>query len=437
MSAIDGPLRKALRQTLEIERLGQRGEGVAQGADGVVYIPYAVPGDVVIADVEGERGTLLEIQRASPARIKAFCPHYTVCGGCAVQTLAPAEYLGWKSGLVAAALSQAGVVAPLAPIIDAHGEGRRRATFHGGFWRDERGAAQLRVGFMQARAHTIVEIEVCPVLAPAMSGAIAAAHAVASALKSKEKPLDIVVTATDAGLDVDVRGSGRLDPTLTRKLVDAANQCDLARVSNHGEIVIERRAPTISMGRTRLAPPPGAFLQATQAGEATLASLVTTATKGARRVADLFSGVGTFALRLAETSEVLAVESDAPSLSALSRAAREATGLRTTNVERRDLFRRPLLPAELNPFDAVVLDPPRAGAQTQAQSLAASTVATVVGVSCNPATFARDAAILIEGGYVCESVTPVDQFRHSAHVEMVGVFRRTRPKRRMRGRLLG
>lgn len=178
------------------------------------------------------------------------------------------------------------------------------------------------------------------------------------------------------------------------------------------------------MGRARVALPPGSFLQATAAGEARLAALVGEAVRDAGRIADLFSGVGTFALRLAERARVAAYESAAPAVESLLKATRGVSGLKPVTAEVRDLFRRPLLPLELKAFDAVVFDPPRQGAEAQARQLAAARVPLVVGVSCDPVSFARDAHILCEGGYRLESVTPVDQFLYSAHVEMVGVFRR-------------
>lgn len=316
------------RQSLTIEKLGQRGEGISRGDDGVVYVPHGVPGDVLVADVHGERGEIVEIITPGADRIAPFCKWYTVCGGCATQTLAWPAYAAWKRGLVVAALEHAGVAVDVAPLVDAHGEGRRRATFHARFARDDRGAAVLEVGFMRARAHDIVNIDACPILAPRMAGAIAAARAVAEALKSREKPLDIVVTATDEGLDVDARGTGPLDFALSRRVIAAAESHDLARVSNHGEIIVERRPPWLAMGRARVAPAPGAFLQATRAGETELARLALAGLGKAKRVADLFSGVGTFALRLAEVAEVHAVEGDAPMLAALERAAHAATGLR-------------------------------------------------------------------------------------------------------------
>ncbi|MDE2578989.1 MAG: class I SAM-dependent RNA methyltransferase [Hyphomicrobiales bacterium] len=420
-----------LNAKLKIEKLGARGEGVAQSAHGVVFTPYALPGDEILAEVDGERGKLVEVLRPSQDRIPPFCAHYTICGGCAVQGLRAGAYDAWKRGLLEAALANAGVAADVRPLVDAHGLGRRRAVFHARY--DARGRA--RVGFMQARAHDLVEIDACPLLAPALRPALAAARAIADALRALDKPLDIAAVATQAGLDVDIRGAGRLEFAERQALIALAQDSDLARISNHGVALIEVRQPFLVMGAARVAPPPGAFLQATAAGEEALTRLVCEAARGARRVADLFAGVGTFALRLAEHAEVDAVEMDGAALAALARAAHHAAGLKRIATQTRDLFRRPLSAAELQPFDCVVFDPPRAGAPEQARQIAASDVARVVGVSCNPQTFARDAKILIEGGFALESATPVDQFRASAHLECVGVFNRARKSKPRRSLL--
>jgi 23S rRNA (uracil1939-C5)-methyltransferase len=282
----------------------------------------------------------------------------------------------------------------------------------------------LTVGFAGLRSHVIVPIDACPILAPALKGALPAAWAVAGALAPLAKPLDLQVTATETGLDMDVRGSGPLKPDRVAALAEVAGQHRVARLTRHGELILQREPPVVTMGRAKVVLPPGSFLQATLEGERVLAELVIAAIGKARRVADLFSGVGTFALRLAETARVTAVEGSEPSIEALDRATRGVSGLKPVTGEARDLFRRPLLPMELKAFDAVVFDPPRQGSEAQARQLAASKVPLVVGVSCDPVTFARDAALLAEGGYRLEGVTPVDQFLYSAHVELVGVFRR-------------
>jgi 23S rRNA (uracil1939-C5)-methyltransferase len=281
----------------------------------------------------------------------------------------------------------------------------------------------LQVGFTAYRAHHVVPIDLCPVLAPELAGAIEAAWALAEVLRPERKPLDIQVTASEPGLDIDVRGSGPLPPALIARLAGLAQAHRLARLTRHGELIAQRATPTLRMGRAQVALPPGAFLQATAEGEATLARLVIAYAGDAGIVADLFAGVGPFALRLAERARVSAVDSDAAAIAALRQAA-GARGLKPIEAHVRDLFRRPLVAAELARFDAVVFDPPRQGAQAQARALAESKVPVAIAASCNPATFARDARLLVDGGYRLVAVTPVDQFRYSPHVEIVARFAR-------------
>jgi 23S rRNA (uracil1939-C5)-methyltransferase len=405
-------------ERLTIARLGRRGDGVADTPDGPVYVPFALPGETVETQSwpgHPDRRLPIKIEHASPERIEPICPHFGVCGGCALQHWATAHYRAWKRGLVVEALSQAGLDAPVDDIVDAHGEGRRRAVLHA-----RRGQGDvLKVGFAAPRAHVIVAIDRCPIFAPALDGAVTAAWAIAETIEGMRKPLDIQVTATANGLDVDLRGSGPLTATATMALARVADQHRLARLTRHGEIVVQRAAPMVAIGRARVALPPGAFLQATAAGEAALARLVLEHCSDTRRIADLFAGVGPFALRLAEQARVTAVDSDKEAMAALRRAAETTQGLKAVTVDARDLFRRPLVATELKPFDAVVFDPPRQGADAQARALAASTVPLVVAVSCNAATFARDARILVDAGYRLTRVTPIDQFRYSPHVEIV------------------
>ena len=420
-----------LNARLKIERLGARGEGVARTQRGLVFTPYALAGETVLAEVDGERGKLVDVLEASPDRIAPICPLYGECGGCAVQALAREKYLSWKRDLLADALRAARLETDVRKCVDAHGAGRRRAVFHARI--DARG--RTTVGFMRARSHEIIAIDACPLFAPGLARAPTAAQAIAQTLAELGKPLDVAATATDAGLDIDIRGAGKLEFDLTQQLIALAAAHDLARLSNHGVALIERRQPVLEIGRAKITPPAGGFLQATVAGEQALADLVVAEMQGERRIADLFAGVGTFALRLAERAEVHAVEHDQAALTALSKAARNASGLRRIATEARDLFKRPLLRAELANYDAVVFDPPRAGAEAQARELAASDVPLVVGVSCNAQTFSRDARILVDAGYALEHATPVDQFRFSAHVEIVGVFRRAARKKAKRGLL--
>lgn len=419
-----------LCQSLSIERLGSRGEGIARGENGLIFIPYALPGEKVIAEIEGSRGSLIEVIEPSRARISPSCAYFFQCGGCAVQMLKASSYANWKRDLVIKALQHSGLEPDVGELVDAHGEGRRRATFHA---RYPQGRAQL--GYTRMRSHAIVEIESCPVLAPAMCNALTAARALAQALASSGKPLDILVTATQSGLDIDLKGHGPLSGLQVSELVRMAEAHDLARLSHHGTVLITRRPPLLVMGKALLVPPPGAFLQATEKGEAELAAGVLAWLAGAGRVADLFSGVGTFALRLAELARVAAFDLDEAALKALAKAA-NGPGFKEVHVARRDLFKSPLSTSELNSFEAVVFDPPRTGALAQARALAEAQVPMVVAVSCNAESFARDAAILCAGGYELLGLTPIDQFRHTPHVEILAGFRRTIKSGRKR-RLLG
>ena len=412
-----------MTEQLTIIALGHRGDGVAETPAGSVYVPYTLPGETVTVEtVAGhpDRRQLLHIDHPSAERVAAPCKHFGTCGGCALQHWSLAEYGLWKRNLVVEMLEHHGLVCPVAPLVDAHGYGRRRAVLHA-----RRGTHDvLEVGFAAPRAHHIVAIDACPVLAPELGGALKAAWAIAEALKVTQKPLDIHVTAADNGLDVDVRGSGPLKPNDITQLARIADLHGLVRLTRHGELVTQRAPPLLTVGRAQVPLPPGSFLQATAAGEATLARLVTEHVGKTKRVADLFAGIGTFALRLAEKARVTAADSEAAAIKALQAGAAKASGLKQIEAMPRDLFRRPLVASELKVFDAVVFDPPRQGAEAQARELAKSSVKTVVAVSCDPATFARDVRILVDGGYRLEGVTPVDQFRWSHHVEVVGVLRR-------------
>jgi 23S rRNA (uracil1939-C5)-methyltransferase len=407
---------------LVIDHVGHHGDGVAMSGGSNIYVPYALGGETVeVAPVPGrhpDRRQLIRIIAASPERIEPFCAHFGVCGGCAIQHWDLEAYRAWKRDLVVTTLVQAGIECAVAPLVDAHGHGRRRMTLHGRMGTHE----VLKVGFAAANSHDIIPIDRCPVLDPALNGAIEAAWAIAEPLTAMGKPLDIQITATDAGLDVDVRGSGPLSTALITRLSQIAQQHRLARLTRHGELVLMRTPPVVSIGTAQVTLPPGSFLQATVAGEETLAALVAGHCRRAKHIADLFCGVGPFALRLAANSRIAAFDSDAGAVAALQKAAAATPGLKPVKAETRDLFRRPLMPQELRDHDAVVFDPPRQGAQAQATQLAASKVPTVVAVSCNVTTFARDARILIDGGYRIEGVTPVDQFRHTPHVELVARF---------------
>jgi 23S rRNA (uracil1939-C5)-methyltransferase len=408
---------------VEIDHVGHQGDGIAVTRAGRVFVPYTLPGETAEIEPDGERARLVKVVKPSAARIAPVCPYFGTCGGCALQHWQVDGYRAWKHALVAAALAQEGVETEIAPLIDAHGEGRRRAVLHARRGTGSDKGKSLAVGFAGRRSHMIVPIDECPVLAPALKNIFAIGHRAAEILAPRDKPLDLHFTATEGGLDLDVRGSGPIDRKMTSALAQLAADEKLARITRHGEMVTQLTSPAITVGRARVVLPPGSFLQATQAGEDTLARLVLEAAGKARKVADLFCGIGTFALRLAERAKVLAADSDAPAVNALREAAK-APGLKPIETIARDLFRRPLAAAELKGCDLVVLDPPRQGAEMQARELARTKIGKVIYVSCSPATFARDARILVDAGYRLSRVTPVDQFRYSAHVELAGIFER-------------
>ncbi|GIQ74937.1 class I SAM-dependent RNA methyltransferase [Bradyrhizobium sp. RD5-C2] len=413
-----------MAELLTIDHVGHRGDGVAIDGAQSVFVPTTLAGETVeVDDVPGnhpDRRRLVRVTQESPERIAPFCPHFGVCGGCAIQHWSDAPYHAWKRNIVIETLAQAKVAADVAPLLDAHGAGRRRITLHGRMGTHE----VLKVGFAAAGSHDIIPVDRCPILDPALDGALEAAWATAEPLISIGKPLDIQVTATLNGLDIDVRGSGALPTSLITTLSRVAEKHRLARLTRHGELVLQRGSPEVAIGKVKVVLPPGSFLQATAKGEETLAALVREHCGRAKHIADLFCGVGPFALRLAEKARVTAFDSDAGAVAALQKAAQLTPGLKPLKAEARDLFRRPLMPQELRDYDAVVFDPPRQGAQALVTQLAASKVPVVVAVSCNAATFARDAKILIDGGYKISAVTPVDQFRHTPHVELVARFAR-------------
>jgi 23S rRNA (uracil1939-C5)-methyltransferase len=409
-------------ERLVIDHVGHRGDGVAFADGQNVYVPYTLGGETVeVAPVPGhhpDRRHLLQVERASPERVTPFCPHFGTCGGCAIQHWETERYRAWKRDIVIETLAQAKLACEVYPLIDAHGLGRRRITLHARMGTHD----VLKVGFAAANSHDIIPVDRCPILDPGLSGALDAGWAVAEPLISIGKPLDIQITTTNSGLDIDVRGSGPLPAPMIATLSRIAEQHRLARLTRHGELVLMRTPPTITIGTAQVTLPPGSFLQATVAGEETLAALVAEHCRRAKHIADLFCGVGPFALRLAAKARIAAFDNDEGAVTALQKAATSTSGLKPIKAQARDLFRRPLMPQELRDYEAIVFDPPRQGAQAQVLQLAASKIPVVVAVSCNVATFARDARILVDGGYRLEGVTPVDQFRHTPHVELVARF---------------
>ncbi len=414
---------------LDITELGGRGDGIGRHDGQTVFVPCTVPGDHVRVRVDGRKSdglaaSCLEVLSPGPDRVTPPCRHFGECGGCALQQLEATAYRSWKRGQLVAALRRAGfgeeLVAPM--IVIAPGS-RRRATF--AFLRRR---SEVRLGFHPGASHQVVDIGECPLLAPAVLDLLAPLRTLLVEVIEDGRDGDVVVTATETGLDLLIEAEARLDLFDRERLAAFAERLDLARLSWRRpgagmiEPVAHRRTAQVRFAGIGVDLPPGSFLQPSPEGEKALASLVFDVVGAAGPIADLFAGCGSFTFPLASKAFVHAVEGDAAAAQALKSAAEHNDA--RVSVECRDLAHRPLLAGELKRFQAVVFDPPRVGAAAQAEQLAIAGPPLVVAVSCNPATLARDAKTLAAGGYHLVGATPVDQFPWSAHLEAVAVFER-------------
>ncbi len=403
-----------------IASLGHRGDGVAATPQGPLYAPFTLPGETVEGAPRGDRLEDARVLEAAPERVGPVCAHFGACGGCVVQHASDAFLAEWKTALVRDALAARGLEAELRAAHVSPQGARRRVALSA-----RRRKSGVALGFHARAGAEIVEIAQCSVAHPAILRARPWLARLAELIGSRKGASRLTVTQSLEGLDVAAEGARPLDATLRAALAALAEAADFARLSLGGEIVATRRPPAQRFGRARVTPPPGAFLQATEDGEAALVAAAREAVGDARRVVDLFAGSGALGLPLAERAAVRAVEADGAALAALDAGWRMAEGLRAVACETRDLFRRPLLAHEIDAAgDAVVIDPPRAGAAAQTAQIAASRVSRVAAMSCNPATFARDARVLVDAGFRLLWVRPIDQFRWSAHVELAAAFAR-------------
>jgi len=401
---------------LTITRLGHHGDGIARAPNGdTIFVPLTLPGEAISGEAEGDRIAAPCVITPSPDRVRAPCPHYRSCGGCSLMHASDPFVADFKAGVITTALAAHDLSAPLRPIRISAPRTRRRATFAG-----TRTKKCALIGFHARKSDTIVPIRDCLVIEPALLETLPALADLTRLGASRSATLSLSLTLTETGVDLHVTGAKPLDGPLRAALPQF--QGSFSRLTWGDEPVYTDAAPRLTLGPARVTPPPGAFLQATRDGEAALQAAVQEATDGATRIADLFCGLGTFALPLATRAAVHAVEAAPDLLAALAHAQRHATGLKPLTTEARDLFRRPLLPDELARFDAVVIDPPRAGAEAQMAEIARAQVPVIAAVSCNPTTFARDAAILVAAGYTLDWIQPVDQFRWSPHVELAARF---------------
>ncbi len=404
---------------MRIERLGHLGDGIGYADGRTLYAARTLPGEVVEGAREGDRIARPRILTPAPERVRPPCAHYGACGGCALQHATDDFVAEWKREIVAQALAAQGLRAEIGATQTSPAFSRRRASF--ALKRTKAGAL---VGFHAPASAIVADTPECRLVAPALAAARPALARIAALGGSRKGALSATVTRLDNGLDVAISGAKPTDAALRRALAALCGPHGIVRLAWEGEVIAQAERPVLRLEGIAISPPPGAFLQATEEGEAALRAAVVEATGGASRIVDLFAGVGTFAVPLARTAEVHGVEGDPGMTGALAAGWRGATGLKQVTTEARDLFRRPLEPGELDRFEAAVIDPPRAGAEAQAARLARSAIPRVASLSCNPVTFARDARLLVEGGYRLDWVQVIDQFRWSPHVELAAQFTR-------------
>jgi len=400
---------------VHVTRLGAQGDGVVETPEGPVYLPYALPGE----RWRMRGGEPLERVSESRDRSQPVCRHFGQCGGCVAQHMSPDLYRRWKETALVEAFAHRGIEITPEPMRSVALQSRRRA-----FFGVARRGEEVVLGFREEGRHTLVDLAECPVLDPLIVESLPLLRQLAAMALPDGAGGRLLVTRAESGLDIAIEnGQARLGPGQSATLAQWAAQGPIQRLTVFKDVIYLDRVPTVLLGGVRVELPPGAFLQAVPEAEAAMAELVLGAVGKVKSAADLFSGLGTFTFPLARKARVLGVDSDRRSIAALEKAARAAPGRKPITARVRDLMREPLSRLELDEFGAVVIDPPRAGAKAQAEMLARCRVPTIVMVSCNPATAARDARILIDGGYRLETVTPIDQFLYSAHLELVAIFR--------------
>ena len=405
---------------LVIQRLGAQGDGIADHEGQQVFVPLTLPGETVMAELDGDRARLVEIVNAAPDRAPPKCSHYGECGGCALQHLSDEAYASFKRDHLAMHLSYAGIKADIEPTIIAPPHSRRRAVFSA-----HRTGGDVAIGFHGRRSHRIVPITDCAVIRPALQALLPGLREIAILAAPPRDALQLVATETLTGIDLAINGaSPKLPADIRALLSQTANKLNLARLSINGDVAMERTPPILRMGGIDVVPPPGGFVQATAESETAMAKIVVESLIGAEKAVDLFCGAGTFTLPLAAHASVHAVEGELSGLQALGRAIRKVKDIKPITTEKRDLFRQPLTQIDLSRFDAAVIDPPRAGAEAQTRELALSGIRRIAMVSCNAQTFARDLRILLDAGFKLDRLVPIDQFLWSPHVEIVASLKR-------------
>ena len=407
-------------EKLTIELFGRKGDGVARHHGKEIYVPGTLAGESITVRGSGPRRELVSIEVASPNRITPKCKHFTECGGCQTQHMAEQAYLEWKKRLVEEPLQKAGITTPIDPIVTFGNEGRRRAVFQA-----RHTAHGCAFGFSAAKSNQIISIEECVVLDRQISDQLPVLKSLAELVTGGKTTSRMSVLATKNGLDIALENTGKTIDSNRQKLISLAIENQICRLSTEDETLIETRKPEIDIAGISVLPPPGCFVQAVKSAETCMSDLVASHLNECKQVADLYCGIGTFALRLAEHSTVLAIENNKPAVEALNQAWRSTGGrLKQINTEVRNLEHRPVGFPELKKTEGVVFDPPRSGAELQARQIAKSSVSKVAAVSCNPVTLTRDLEILVSAGFTVSRIIPLDQFKHTSHLEVVALLER-------------
>lgn len=402
-----------------VETLGSNGDGCIETIQGRVFAPFTLPGEKISGQIENGRIAEPKILAPSPERIKAPCRHFRQCGGCNLQHASDPFVADWKQNHVRKALETVEIETDFRPLIDVAIKSRRRASFTA-----RRGKSGVAIGFLAHRSDQLVPLEQCEILEPKLFDLLPVLKEVLRFGLSRKGTAKCQVNACDNGMDVDVTGVKDIHPSEMSKIAALCEPSSVTRLSWNGEVMFQKARPVLRFGQGQVHPPVGAFLQASTEAEAAIWSSVQDVLGQARVITELFCGCGTFTFRAAEGAKIRAYEGDRGLVQALQEGANQARGLQRIEASCRDLFRNPLLAAELAHSEAILIDPPRAGALAQCTEIANSNVAKIAFVSCDATTFARDARILTMGGYHLDWVQVIDQFRWTPHVEIVGQFTR-------------
>ncbi len=421
------------QQVVQVTAIGARGDGLAsdEASGQPIFVPFSLPGERLSVKLlqtksAGSEAQPLELLDASSERVEPTCPHFGLCGGCQLQHWQQEAYQAWKQERLKNSLERAGFADPrLRPLVQAPEQSRRRATLSA----EKPRKGPVRLGFRARSSSQLVDIHSCAILRPKLFNSLEALRSFAEVQLAPGESAKFQLCETDSGLDLHMftdRKSKAPDMRAVSELVDA---CDLARLVCNDEPILTRREPMLRLGAegcfAQVNIPPGAFLQASAAiQEAMVSALLDAVPAGLTRAVDLFSGLGSFTLPLlARARHVLAVEGDGPAIDALEHAMRREQLADRLSIERRDLEAWPLQGSELAKMDAVIFDPPRAGAKAQAPHIAAARVPLVVAISCNLATLQRDLQPFAQAGYRLEWAQAFDQFLWSAHLEAMAVLR--------------